>query len=359
MNAGGITKRIIHLGLTLLGHRRGGIGYVAIVAAILFASLSGSAVADTVALGSVLIPLMVKAGYERNRSCGLIAASGIIAPILPPSIPLILFGVTSGVSISKLFIAGIFPGLLMGLVLTLVWWLVSRHDNTAVLDKASRRDRLAAVRNAVWALVLPVIIVVGLRFGVFTPTEAGVVAAFYALFVGAVVYRELDLMGLYRVLVASARLTSIIMFLVAASSIAAWLITMADIPGQVADLLAGWEEHPVRLMLLINALVLLIGMAMDLAPLILILTPVLMPVVTAAGIDPVYFGVVFVLNLSIGLLTPPVGTVLAAITSVGQTSLAAVVKGISPFFLAQVLLLLALILFPQLVLMPLHFLHGG
>lgn len=359
MNAGGITKRIIHLGLTLLGHRRGGIGYVAIVAAILFASLSGSAVADTVALGSVLIPLMVKAGYERNRSCGLIAASGIIAPILPPSIPLILFGVTSGVSISKLFIAGIFPGLLMGLVLTLVWWLVSRHDNTAVLDKASSRDRLAAVRNAVWALVLPVIIVVGLRFGVFTPTEAGVVAAFYALFVGAVVYRELDLMGLYRVLVASARLTSIIMFLVAASSIAAWLITMADIPGQVADLLAGWEEHPVRLMLLINALVLLIGMAMDLAPLILILTPVLMPVVTAAGIDPVYFGVVFVLNLSIGLLTPPVGTVLAAITSVGQTSLAAVVKGISPFFLAQVLLLLALILFPQLVLMPLHFLHGG
>ncbi|PPC74279.1 L-dehydroascorbate transporter large permease subunit [Pokkaliibacter plantistimulans] len=359
MNAGGITKRIIHLGLTLLGHRRGGIGYVAIVAAILFASLSGSAVADTVALGSVLIPLMVKAGYERNRSCGLIAASGIIAPILPPSIPLILFGVTSGVSISKLFIAGIFPGLLMGLVLTLVWWLVSRHDNTAVLDKASSRDRLAAVRNAVWALVLPVIIVVGLRFGVFTPTEAGVVAAFYALFVGTVVYRELDLMGLYRVLVASARLTSIIMFLVAASSIAAWLITMADIPGQVADLLAGWEEHPVRLMLLINALVLLIGMAMDLAPLILILTPVLMPVVTAAGIDPVYFGVVFVLNLSIGLLTPPVGTVLAAITSVGQTSLAAVVKGISPFFLAQVLLLLALILFPQLVLMPLHFLHGG
>ncbi|MDH2435249.1 TRAP transporter large permease subunit [Pokkaliibacter sp. MBI-7] len=359
MNAGGITKRIIHLGLTLLGHRRGGIGYVAIVAAILFASLSGSAVADTVALGSVLIPLMVKAGYERNRSCGLIAASGIIAPILPPSIPLILFGVTSGVSISKLFIAGIFPGLLMGLVLTLVWWLVSRHDNTAVLERASGRERLAAVRNAVWALVLPVIIVVGLRFGVFTPTEAGVVAAFYALFVGAVIYRELDMAGLYRVLVASARLTSIIMFLVAASSIAAWLITMADIPGQVADLLSGWEEHPVRLMLLINALVLLIGMAMDLAPLILILTPVLMPVFTAAGIDPVYFGVVFVLNLSIGLLTPPVGTVLAAITSVGQTSLAAVVRGIGPFFLAQVLLLLALILFPQLVLIPLHFLHGG
>ncbi|PYF84378.1 tripartite ATP-independent transporter DctM subunit [Marinomonas alcarazii] len=358
MNAGGITRRIIDLGMTMLGHKKGGMGYVTIVAAILFASLSGSAVADTVALGAILIPLMVKAGYDHNRSCGLIASSGIIAPILPPSIPLILFGVTSGVSISQLFIAGLAPGLMMGVLLIFVWWYVTRKEDIELLEKASLSQRLHALKNALWALILPVIIVVGLRFGVFTPTEAGAVAAFYALFIGIFVYRELTPKRLYSVLVNCATLTSIIMFLVAASSIAAWMITMADIPGAVSELLQRWKDDPTTLMIIINILVLIIGMAMDLAPVILILTPVLMPVVTAAGIDPVYFGIVFVLNLSIGLLTPPVGTVLAAISSVGNTSMGAVTKGIAPFLLAQLALLIALILFPSLVLVPFHALYN-
>ncbi|UTV98076.1 TRAP transporter large permease subunit [Marinomonas rhizomae] len=358
MNAGGITRRIIDLGMTMLGHKKGGMGYVTIVAAILFASLSGSAVADTVALGAILIPLMVKAGYDHNRSCGLIASSGIIAPILPPSIPLILFGVTSGVSISQLFIAGLAPGLMMGVLLIFVWWYVTRKEDIELLEKASLSERLHALKNALWALILPVIIVVGLRFGVFTPTEAGAVAAFYALFIGTFVYRELTPKRLYGVLVNCATLTSIIMFLVAASSIAAWMITMADIPGAVSELLQRWKDDPTTLMIIINILVLIIGMAMDLAPVILILTPVLMPVVTAAGIDPVYFGIVFVLNLSIGLLTPPVGTVLAAISSVGNTSMGAVTKGIAPFLLAQLALLIALILFPSLVLVPFHALYN-
>ncbi|WP_137169519.1 TRAP transporter large permease [Marinomonas sp. FW-1] len=358
MNAGGITRRIIDLGMTMLGHKKGGMGYVTIVAAILFASLSGSAVADTVALGAILIPLMVKAGYDHNRSCGLIASSGIIAPILPPSIPLILFGVTSGVSISQLFIAGLAPGLMMGVLLIFVWWYVTRKEDIELLEKASLSQRLHALKNALWALILPVIIVVGLRFGVFTPTEAGAVAAFYALFIGIFVYRELTPKRLYSVLVNCATLTSIIMFLVAASSIAAWMITMADIPGAVSELLQRWKDDPTTLMIIINILVLVIGMAMDLAPVILILTPVLMPVVTAAGIDPVYFGIVFVLNLSIGLLTPPVGTVLAAISSVGNTSMGAVTKGIAPFLLAQLALLIALILFPSLVLVPFHALYN-
>ena len=357
MNAGGITRRIIDLGMAMLGHKKGGMGYVTIVAAILFASLSGSAVADTVALGAILIPLMVKAGYDHNRSCGLIASSGIIAPILPPSIPLILFGVTSGVSISQLFIAGLAPGLMMGVLLIFVWWYVTRKDDIKLLEKASLGERLTALKNALWALILPVIIVVGLRFGVFTPTEAGAVAAFYALFVGTFVYRELTPKRLYGVLVNCATLTSIIMFLVAASSIAAWMITMADIPGAVSELLQHWTDDPTTLMIIINILVLIIGMAMDLAPVILILTPVLMPIVTAAGIDPVYFGIVFVLNLSIGLLTPPVGTVLAAISSVGNTSMGAVTKGIAPFLLAQLALLIALILFPPLVMVPFNALY--
>lgn len=357
MNAGGITRRIINLGLAVLGHKQGGMGYVAVIAAILFASLSGSAVADTVALGLVMIPLMVKAGYDLNRSCGLIATGGIIAPILPPSIPLILFGVTSGVSISKLFMAGIAPGLMMGVLLAFTWWLVSRREQTVLLPKRTRQEVIQAARESLWALFLPVIIVVGLRFGIFTPTEAGVVAAFYALFVSTVIYRELTWAALYEVLVSSAKMTAVIMFLVAASAVTAWMITMADVSGMVNDLLSGLTSSPIILMLVIIALVLVIGTVMDLAPVILILTPVLMPLVTTAGIDPVYFGIVFVLALSISLLTPPVGTVLAAISSVGNSPMFAVFRGMWPFFLAQLFLLLLLILFPQLVLYPLGLLH--
>lgn len=357
MNAGGITRRIIDLGLAVVGHKRGGMGYVAIVSAILFASLSGSAVADTVALGLVMIPLMVKAGYDLNRSSGLIATGGIIAPILPPSIPLILFGVTSGVSISKLFIAGIAPGLMMGVMLAITWWLLTRKDKVDLLPKCDRSEVFKAARQSVWALFLPVIIVVGLRFGIFTPTEAGVVAAFYALFVSTVIYRELSLAALYEVLVSSAKMTGVIMFLVAASAVTAWMITMADVAGAVTDLLDGLTANPTLLLIAITLLVLMIGMVMDLAPVILILTPILMPVVLKAGIDPVYFGVLFVLNLSIGLLTPPVGTVLAAISSVGRTSMFAVFRGMWPFFLVQLLLLFLLILFPQMVLVPLGWLH--
>lgn len=357
MNAGGITRRIIDLGLAVVGHKRGGMGYVAIVSAILFASLSGSAVADTVALGLVMIPLMVKAGYDLNRSSGLIATGGIIAPILPPSIPLILFGVTSGVSISKLFIAGIAPGLMMGVMLAITWWLLTRKDKVDLLPKCDRSEVIKAARQSVWALFLPVIIVVGLRFGIFTPTEAGVVAAFYALFVSTVIYRELSLAALYEVLVSSAKMTGVIMFLVAASAVTAWMITMADVAGAVTDLLDGLTANPTLLLIAITLLVLMIGMVMDLAPVILILTPILMPVVLKAGIDPVYFGVLFVLNLSIGLLTPPVGTVLAAISSVGRTSMFAVFRGMWPFFLVQLLLLFLLILFPQMVLVPLGWLH--
>ncbi|MDA5108011.1 TRAP transporter large permease subunit [Brevibacillus thermoruber] len=356
MNAGGISKRIIQFALALVGHIRGGLGYVAILASILFAGLSGSAVADTAALGAILIPMMVKAGYDRNRSTGLIAAGGIIAPIIPPSIPMIIFGVTSGLSITKLFMAGIVPGLLIGVGLMIAWWAMVRKGNFDVYPRRSLKEMLAATKGAIWALLLPLIIVGGLRGGVFTPTEAAVVAAFYALFVGLVVYRELKVTQLYEILVASAKTTSVVMFLAAAAMVSAWLITVANIPATLTDMLGPLVDNPLLLLIVINVLVLLVGTAMDLTPTILILTPVLMPVIEQAGIDPIYFGVLFILNNCIGLLTPPVGTVLNVACGVGKIGMEDIMKGVWPFLLVEIVILVLLILFPAIVTVPLEWL---
>lgn len=353
MNAGGLSRRIVDMAMTMVGHIRGGLGYVAIIASLLFASLSGSAVADTAALGSILIPMMVKSGYDVNRSSGLIASGGIIAPIIPPSIGFIIFGVASGVSITKLFMAGIVPGILLAVGLTITWAIVARRDKVLVQPRKSFREMLTAIRKGVWALFLPVIIIGGLKGGLFTPTEAAVVAAVYALFVGLVIYRELKISDLHRVFVHAAKMTSVVMFLVAAALVTSWLITVANLPAQMIGLLEPVMDHPLLLLLAINLLVIVVGTAMDMTPTILILTPVLMPIITHAGIDPVYFGVLFILNNAIGLLTPPVGTVLNVMCGISKISMEDIMKGIWPFLLVQVIVLLLLILFPSLVLVPL------
>jgi len=356
MNAGGISKRIIDLAMTLVGHIRGGLGYAAILASILFAGLSGSAVADTAALGAILIPMMVKSGYRRDRSTGLIATGGIIATTIPPSVPLIVFGVVGSVSITKLFMGGIVPGLMIGIALAITWWFSTRKDDYEVYPRKSIKEMLQAARHAIWAIFLPVIIVVGLRGGIFTPTEASVVAAAYAWFVGAVIYRELDMKALYQSLVESAKTASVVMFLVAAALVSSWMITTANIPSYITGLLEPFMSSPTLLMLAIILLVLLIGMVMDLTPTVLILTPVLMPIIKVAGIDPVYFGIVFILTCSIGMLTPPVGLVLNVAAGVGKLSMEKTVKGMLPFLIAELIVLIILILFPSVILVPLGWL---
>ncbi|OUM99377.1 MAG: L-dehydroascorbate transporter large permease subunit [Paenibacillaceae bacterium ZCTH02-B3] len=356
MNAGGLSRRIVNFALALVGHIRGGLGYVAIMAGVLFASMSGSALADTAAIGAILIPMMVKSGYNINRASGLIASSGIIAPVIPPSIGFILYGIIGSVSITKLFMAGIVPGLLMGLALTVTWTLLARKENVERQRRHTLKEIWQKFREAFWALLMPVIIIGGLRGGIFTPTEVAVVVAVYALLVGAFVYRELNLKSIYQALVRAARTSSVVMFLICAALVTSWLMAIANLPAQVVEALQPFLDNKILLLLMINLLVVIIGTAMDMTPTILILTPVLLPIIKAAGIDPVYFGVLFMINCSIGLLTPPVGTVLNVMAGVSKISLESMIRGVLPFLLAQLLVLLMLILFPELVLVPLDWL---
>jgi tripartite ATP-independent transporter DctM subunit len=358
MNAGGLSRRIVNIAMALVGHKRGGLGYVAIIASCLLASLSGSAVADAAALAALLVPMMVQAGHSRERSAGLIAAGGIIAPIIPPSIGFIVFGVASGVSISKLFLAGIVPGLMLGCALAIAWWFVARGENVETPPKRNRKEVLKTLLDGSWALGLPLIIIFGLKFGIFTPTEAAVVAAVYALFVSLVIYRELKLKDVFDVTLSAAKTTSVVMLLVAAAMVSSWLVTIADLPGQLSDLLAPLMDSPTLLLVAVMLVIIAIGMVMDMTPTILILTPVLMPAIKQAGIDPVYFGVLFLVNTSIGLITPPVGTVLNVVCGVSKLKMEEIVRGVGPFLLAQLLVLLLLVLFPVLVTGPMKFFAG-
>ena len=352
MNAGGLSRRIVNFCMAVVGHVRGGLGYVTVAAGCLLAAVSGSAVADAAALASLLVPMMVVAGHNKARAGGLVAAAGIIGPIIPPSIAFVLFGVAGGLSITKLFLAGIVPGLLLGLALVLTWWWLMRNETVTVAPKSSLRDVGRALIDGFWALVLPGIIIGGLKFGVFTPTEAAVVAAVYALIIAMFVYRELSLKQLYAVFLAAAKTTGVIMFLVAASLVSAWLITVAELPDKLVPLLAPFIDQPILLMAVMMLIVFVIGGPMDMAPTILILTPILLPICTQAGIDPIYFGVLFVINTSIGLITPPVGTVLNVVCGVSKITMDELLKGVLPFLLAELAVLALLIIFPSLVIVP-------
>jgi TRAP-type transport system large permease protein len=348
-----LSKRIVSLGVAWVGHYRGGLGYVAVVAAIIMASLSGSAVADTAALAAILIPMMRAAGYDVARSAGLVAAGGIIAPVIPPSIGFILFGVAGNVSITKLFLAGIVPGVMMGIAIGIAWWWVAKRENVQPAEKLPMVARLKITLNSVFAIALPVIIIGGMKAGIFTPTEAAVVAAVYAFIVGAFIYRELKWTQIYGLFLAAGKTTAVVMFLVSAAMVSAWLITIANIPGEVANLLSPFMDNKMLLMFVMMVLIVIVGTALDFAPTVLILTPVLMPVVLKAGIDPVYFGVLFIMNNAIGLITPPVGTVLNVVCGVARISMDDAFKGVMPFLIAQLIVLFLLVLFPQIVMVPL------
>ncbi|WGL63379.1 TRAP transporter large permease subunit [Pseudomonas sp. CW003PS] len=357
MNAGGISRRIIAMAQAYFGHLRGGLGYVAIAAAVLLASMSGSALADTAALATLLLPMMRQRGYPVHSSAGLVAAGGIIAPIIPPSMPFVIYGVVTNTSISQLFMAGLVPGLIMGMGLIIAWTLIARGFTEPTPAKASAAERRRVLIDGAAALMLPVIIVGGLRFGIFTPTEAAVVAAVYALAVSTLLYRELSWNDLMETLARASRTTASVMFLCAAATVSAYMITLAQLPDEIGVMLGPLAEHPRLLVLAIMLLMIAVGMVLDLTPTILILAPVLAPIAIKAGVDPVYFGVMFVMIGSIGLITPPVGTVLSVVGGIGKLRMEVLVRGVMPFFLIYLIIVAMLVAFPSIVTVPLAWLR--
>jgi tripartite ATP-independent transporter DctM subunit len=352
MNSGGISRRIIVMAQAWVGHIRGGLGYVAIGAAVLMASMSGSALADTAALATILMPMMRLQGYPMHTSAGLIASGGIIAPIIPPSMPFVIYGVTTNTSISALFVSGIVPGLIMGAGLIVAWRWVLRDLKLPQGTALPMKERLRATLKAFWALLMPLIIIGGMKTGIFTPTEAAVVAAFYALVVALFVHREMKIGQVHGVLVRAAKTTAIVMFLCAGAQVASYMITLADLPNVLTGWLGPLVESPRLLMLVMMIVLIVIGTALDLTPTILIFAPVMLPIAVKAGIDPVYFGLMFILNGAIGLITPPVGTVLNVVAGVGRLSLHQVIKGVNPFLITYSIILFTFVLFPQIVTAP-------
>lgn len=349
MNKGGLSTRIVKFAHTLVGHIAGGIGYVGVIASMIFAGVSGSAVADTTAVGSVLLPIMKDNKYDVAKSTALICSAGCIGPIIPPSIPMILYGVTVGVSIVKLFLGGIIPGILIGVALMIAWNYHAKKFNYPSAKRASLQTVFAATKEAFWSLLFPVIILGGIVTGVATPTEAGVVAVVYAFLVATLIYRELKLSQMPDILVEAIKGTSIIMMVVGGATAAAYLITTAHIPQLLSNTLLSITTNVYVMMLLVNILLLLVGCVMDMGPAILILAPILMPLLETFGIDPIYFGVVMTVNLCIGLLTPPVGNVLYVGCGLSKLSMLQLSRALMPFITVMVAVLLLITYVPGLI----------
>ena len=360
MAAGGLSKRVVQLAQLMIGRVRGGLGYAAVVASIIFAGLMGSSVGEAAALGGLLLPMMKEVGYKPGRAGAVIASGAILGPIIPPSTNFILLGATiSGLSITELFMIGLVPGILIGLALMVVWFFVVRKDGYNETITFTREEKWKILIDSTPAFLMPVLLLGGIRFGVFTPTEGGAFAAIYAIVVCVLYYRELSFRELLRVSARAATTTSVVMLIVATATAVGWFITIAQIPNQMTALFSPLIDSPVLLLLCINVFLFLIGMVMDLTPNILIFAPVFYPLITQAGIDPYYFGLLFILNLGIGVITPPVGTVLYVVCGIGNIKITQLIRNLVPFILVEVVMLFLLLFFPKLSLIPLDWLMGG
>ncbi len=346
MEFGGISRRLVDFANSIVGRFSGGLAFVAIIASMFFGAISGAAVACVAAIGTILIPAMVRRGYDTPYATAVQATAGTLGVMIPPSIPMIIYGVLTGVSIGALFMGGILPGILVGGSLMLVAWAIARKRGYKGDEKASGAKIWATFKDAILALLMPVIILGGIYGGVFTPTEAAVVAVAYGFIVGFFVYRELSLAKLKDILVNTSIGTATIMFIIATSSVFSWILTAQRVPQAVASAILSISTNPVVILTLINLLLLFIGTFMETVASIIILVPVLLPVVTQIGVDPLHFGIIIVVNLAIGMVTPPLGVCLFVGCGIGGITLESISKAVWPFILSMIVAVLLLTYIP-------------
>lgn len=355
MNSAGITQRIVRFATALVGSIRGGLAHVNIVASMFFAGISGSAVADAAALGSILIPAMDDDGYDTTFSAAVTAASSVIGPIIPPSIPVVIFALVGSVSVGGLFLAGVVPGVLIGLGLMAVSYVLARRHNYGTKrPMVSLAELAASTRGAVIPLIMPLIILGGILSGIFTPTEAASVAVAYAIVIGFLVLRTLRFRDLPPIFFRSMLITSTILMVMACANIFAWILGTQQIPQTLAAAIAGWTSNPYALLLLINLILLLVGCFLEGIASIVIMVPILLPLASQAGIDPLHFGIVVVMNLMIGLITPPLGLCLFVASSVAKVDLVPLIRATFPFLMVEILMLFVVTYWPQVVLFIPH-----
>lgn len=347
MEFGGISRRLINFANALTGHFSGGLAIVTIVTSMFFSAISGSSAATTAALGSILIPAMISRGYKRNFAGSVQAVAGELGVIIPPSIPLILYGVAAGVSIGDLFLAGMLPGILIGLSLILTIVILAKKYKFPREEKKTFSEVMKAFKEALLALLMPVIILGGIYGGVFTPTEAAGVAVAYAFIVGVFIYKEIKLSKLMNILTASSITTAVVMFIISSAGLFGWVLTMENIPMKVAQFITSISDNPLIFLLLVNVLLLIVGMFMETNASVIILTPLLVPVAIQLGIDPVHFGIIMIVNLALGMCTPPLGVNLFIAAEIANIRLEQITRGMIPFYIVLVLVLLLITYIPE------------
>ena len=349
MNTGGITNRIFHFANLLVGHLRGGMGQVNIIASMIFSGMSGLAAADTAGLGIVEIKAMKDAGYDPDFSCAVTGASSTIGPIVPPSVPLVIYGILANVSIGDLLIAGIIPGFLVGVALMVMVAVYARRKGYPKRKRAGLSELWAAFRQAIGPIMTPVILIGGILSGVFTPTEAAAMAALYAFILGFLVYRELSIRDLWRILKETARETATITFIIACAMFYGWVLIRSRTPIMLLDVFSGISSNPLVVLFILNGFLLIIGCFMETIAALSILVPILTPLLLKVGIDPLHFGMIMVLNLMIGLLTPPFGINLFILNKISGVSSLRIAKACLPFFIPLIGVLVLITVFPQIV----------
>ena len=349
MGQGGLSQRLINVGRMVFGRYTGGMAIIAVVTCIFFAAISGSGPATVAAVGTILLPAMARDGYKPGFSSGLVACSGSLGVIIPPSIPMVIYATSANVSVSKMFMGGVVPGLLIGFALIAYAWLQSKKDGQKPGDyRPSGREMLAVLNDAKWALMVPVIILGGIYGGIFTPTEAAAVGVIYGFFVGTFVYRELKLKDIYKIFAGSALTSATIMLIVGTATIFGRALAIEGVPVMLANAITSAVDQAWLLLLAINVILLIVGTFMETIAAIIILTPILLPLVTALGINAEHFGIVMIVNLAIGMVTPPVGVNLFVASRVSGLSLETVVKGAITPMLVMIAVLLVITYVPSL-----------